>query len=117
MKTKTVVLFTFIGLLIASCSSLTSTTSIEARNSFVLGNNQHGVFSVRLKNISSTDVIIHRAPVEGGQHSFETIKPFQTVTVTVEKNTALIIDNQSTDQARVELLVRGDTGLSMGYKN
>jgi hypothetical protein len=34
----------------------------------------------------------------------------------VEENTALRINNNSNEQATVELLVKGDTGLSMGYK-
>ena len=33
--------------------------------------------------------------------------------VKVEKNTALVIDNQGLDQVSVELYVIGDTGLSM----
>jgi hypothetical protein len=35
----------------------------------------------------------------------------------VDKNTALHIENKSNEQVAVELLVKGDTGLSMGYKN
>ncbi len=117
MKTKNGLFIAFIALTITSCGTLTSTTSIEGKNSFVLGNNKHGVFSVRLKNISKSDVIVHRAPIEGGRHSFETVTPGKTVKVKVEKNTALVIDNQGLDQVSVELYVIGDTGLSMGYKN
>lgn len=117
MKTKNGLFIAFIALTITSCGTLTSTTSIEGKNSFVLGNNKHGVFSVRLKNVSKSDVIVHRAPIEGGRHSFETVTPGKTVKVKVEKNTALVIDNQGLDQVSVELYVIGDTGLSMGYKN
>lgn len=105
------------GLVMTACGTLTSTTTIEANNSFVLGNNQHGTFSVRLKNISENDVELHRAPVDGGRHSFEIIKPGQTKRVKVERNTALVIENKSNSEASVELFVQGDTGLSMGYKN
>lgn len=117
MKTTNALFIVFVILSINSCGTLTSTTSIEGKNSFVLGNNQHGVFSVRLKNISKSDVIVHRAPIDGGRHSFETVTPGKTVKVKVEKNTALVIDNQGLDQVSVELYVIGDTGLSMGYKN
>jgi hypothetical protein len=117
MKIKLVLVIALVGLFMNSCGTLTSTTAIEANNSFVLGNNPHGPFSVKLKNISKKDVVVHREPLDGGRHSFETVTPGQTVLVNVEKNTALVIANQSTKQVDVKLLVVGDTGLSMGYKN
>jgi hypothetical protein len=117
MNVKTALVIFLVGLLISACGTLTSTTSIDANNSFVLGNNQHGTFSVRLKNIAEEDIELHRAPVDGGRHSFETVKPGQTIKVKVDKNTALVIENKSTKQASVELFVTGDTGLSMGYKD
>jgi hypothetical protein len=115
MKTQLILAVTLAGFILASCRTLTSTTTIDANKSFVLGNNEHGTFKARLKNISKNDVIVHHAPIAGGTHTYETVKPKQTVAVHVEKNTALVIANKSADQARVELLVKGDTGLSMGY--
>lgn len=44
------------------------------------------------------------------------VKPNQTVTIRMEKNTALIISNASDNTANVKLKVTGDLGLSMGYK-
>jgi hypothetical protein len=110
------IVFATAACLFTSCRTLTSTTYIDANNSFVLGNNEHGSFSVRLKNASSNNVEVHRAPIAGGTHTYETVKPGQTVNVSVEKDCALVIDNKSTNKATVELLVKGDTGLSMGYK-
>jgi hypothetical protein len=103
-------------LLTTSCKTLTSTTTIEANNSFVLGNNTHRPFSAQLKNISKSDIVVHQEPISGGQHSFETIKPRQTLQVYADKNTGLVIENKSGSQVKVELLVKGDTDLSMGYK-
>ena len=117
MNIKTALVTFLVGLLMSACGTLTSTTTIDANNSFVLGNNQHGTFSARLKNISESDIELHRAPIDGGRHSFETVKPGQTKNVKVEKNTALVIDNKSSNKVSVELFVQGDTGLSMGYKN
>ena len=122
LKTKTMkkTLFSFLilAVLFTSCRTLTSTTYIKANDSFLLGNNQHKGFSVKLKNASPNDVTVHRAPIAGGQHSNQVVKPSETVTVKVEKNTALVVGNKSNDQATVELLVKGDTrSLSMGYKN
>jgi hypothetical protein len=99
-----------------SCKTLTATTTIEANNSFVLGNNTHRPFSVQLKNISKSDIVVHQEPISGGQHSFETVKPRQTLHVYADKDTGLVIENKSDRQAQVELFVKGDTGLSMGYK-
>lgn len=104
-------------LFFSSCKSLTSTTYIKSKESFVVGNNVHGEFSVRLKNASTNNLEIWRTPIDGGKHSPVTVKPNETVKVNVEKNTALRIENKANEQAVVELLVKGDTGLSMGYKN
>jgi hypothetical protein len=43
--------------------------------------------------------------------------PNETVKVKADKNTALVIENKSSEQANVTLKVTGDIGLSMGYKN
>lgn len=104
-------------LLFTSCRSLTSTTYIKGNDAFILGDNKHGEFSVRLKNTSKSNLELWRTPIDGGKHSPVTVKPNETVKVNVEKNTALKIENKTNEQATVELLVKGDTGLSMGYKN
>jgi len=117
MNMKILTAIVLMGLTLASCTSLTSTTYIKANDSFVLGNNRHEAFSVRLKNISPEDVEVHRAPISGGSHSFESIKRGQTVSIMVEKDCALVITNKAADKATVQLLVKGDTDLSMGYKN
>ena len=100
-----------------SCRTLTSTTYIKAQDSFILGNNEHGGYSVRLKNVSANEVQLWKAPIGGGRHSPVTVKPNETIKTNVDKNTALRIENKSNEQVAVELLVKGDTNLSMGYKN
>jgi hypothetical protein len=102
-----------------SCSmfkTITSNTTIQPNDSFVLGDNVHGEFSVKFKNVSKNAVTVYRAPNEGGKHSYVTVQPNETVKVNVEPNTALVVENKSNDVASVDLLVKGDTGLSMGYK-
>ncbi len=101
----------------ASCRTLKSNTTIKPNDSFVLGNNQHGVFKVKLKNVSKNDIEVYMAPVAGGSYSRQTVKPNESISVKVEKNTALVVDNKSADTASVDLKVKGDIGLSMGYKN
>jgi hypothetical protein len=98
----------------ASCS-LTSNTTIEPKKQFVLGNNEHGSFTVKMKNVSNQVLNFYQAPLGGGKHSGSTIKPGMSVTVNVQANTAFIIDNPSAKTVSVALKLTGDTGLSMGY--
>ena len=112
---KTIISLAF-ALLFASCS-LTSNTIIKPNDSFILGNNQHGAFKVRLKNVSKNDLEIYHAPVGGGRHSSQVVKPNERATVKVDRNTAFVISNTAKDTASVDLKVTGDTGLSMGYSN
>lgn len=117
---KNVATTIFLALLVTSCGifgSLTSNTIIKPNDSFVLGNNEHGTFKVKLKNISNHDLKIFMAPIAGGTHSPLIVKPNQSLTVKADRNTALVIENKSNESASVDLHVTGDTGLSMGYKN
>jgi hypothetical protein len=100
-----------------SCKTLSSTTFIGPKDSFILGNNEHGAYQVDLKNVSPNALNLHLAPIGGGTHSPVEVQPNQKLSLKVDKNTALIIGNQSDQQATVQLKVIGDTGLSMGYKN
>lgn len=107
-------------LFVSSCSvfsSLNSNTVIKPNDSFILGNNEHGSFKVQLKNVSKNDLNVYHAPVGGGRHSGQTVKPNESVTIKVDRNTALVIQNATPDTASVDLKVTGDLGLSMGYKN
>lgn len=117
MKKLSSVFIFILAIITTSCRTLTSTTTIKAQDSFILGNNEHGRFSVKLKNISDTEVELWKAPIGGGRHSPVTVKPNGTLKTRLDKNTALRIENKSNEQVAVELLVKGDTGLSMGYKN
>jgi hypothetical protein len=100
-----------------SCRTLTSVTTIKGNDSFILGNNEHSAYSVSLKNISSHDVTIYMAPIKGGTHTYQVVKPNQKAHVKVDKNTALMVQNKSNEEVSVALKVDGDTHLSMGYKN
>ena len=117
---RTTIATLFLALSISSCSifgSLTSNTTIQPNDSFVLGNNEHGTFKVKLKNGSNHDLKIFMAPIAGGTHSPITVSPNETVSLKVQSDTALVIENNSNESASVDLYVTGDTGLSMGYRN
>ena len=116
---KTIITIYLLAITLTSCSvfgSLTSNTIIKPNESFVLGNNEHGSFTVKLKNVSNHDLKIFMAPITGGTYSPIMVKPRETVRIKAEQNTALIIENKSNEDASVDLYVTGDTGLSMGYQ-
>lgn len=111
---KIIFLGLFIAMLASACS-LTSNTTIQPNDRFLLGNNPHGSFKVKLKNMGNQAVEVYQAPINGGRHSSQTVQPRQRVTVRVGSNTALVIANASVDNASVNLKVTGDLGLSMAY--
>jgi len=116
---KISLLIIFISLFFTSCipfRTLNSTTYIKPKESFLLGNNTHGKFSVKVTNTSVTSITIWKCPIDGGKHSPLTLNPSTTIKVKVEKNTALKIENDSKEQISIQLKVSGDIGLSMGYQ-
>ena len=90
---------------------------IKPKDSFILGNNEHGSFKVKLTNVSENEIKIYNAPINGGTHSPQIIRPNEIIIIKVEKNTALIFENKFDETASVNLKITGDLGLSMGYKN
>ena len=104
---------------IVSClpfKSLNSTTYIKANDEFILGNNIHGKFYANVTNISNFEIIIWQYPNDGDRHSPITLKPSMNAKVKVDKNTSLRFENHSKEEVAIKLKVKGDIGLSMGYK-
>lgn len=97
--------------------SLNSTTFIKANDVFILGNNVHGKFYINVTNTSNVELQIWQYPIDGGRHSPINLKPSSSVKVNVDKNTSLRIENNNNEEVSLKLKVKGDTGLSMGYKN
>jgi hypothetical protein len=109
----------FVTFNLVSClpfKSLNSTIYIKANDEFILGNNNHGKFYAKVTNISNYDITIWQYPIDGGRHSPITLKPSISTKITVDKNTSLRFENHSNEEVAVKLNVRGDVGLSMGYK-
>jgi hypothetical protein len=114
-------LFLFIVLTVlgTSCrvfSALTSRTTIGANESFVLGNNPHGSYSVKLRNASRQTLTITQTALDGTVISTTTAPYNEWLSLNIAKNTAIRIGNKSDQKADVELKVTGDTNLSMGYQ-
>jgi hypothetical protein len=116
---KVLFLFVIISVLGVACrafSSLTSRTTIGANESFVLGDNPHGNYSVKLRNTSREALTITQTRLDGTVISTTTAPHNKWLNLEVPKNTAVRISNQSDQKADVELKVNGDTNLSMGYQ-
>lgn len=105
------------GIFLSACNMLHSTTTIQANDAFILGNNKHGRFSASVTNVSTSPLTVWQYPIDGGRHSPLTLLPAANVKLKVGKNTALRIENSSDKSVDVKLDVKGDVGLSMGYKN
>jgi hypothetical protein len=104
------------GFLLSACNTLHSTTTIQAKDAFILGNNQHGRFAASVTNTSAFPVSIWQYPIDGGRHSPIILQPTENAKIRVDKNTALRIENTSEKSVDVKLVVKGDVGLSMGYQ-
>jgi len=100
---KLLFVLTALALTVSSCKTVYSTTSIEANKSFVLGENEHGGFEVRLKNISKNDVELYKMPDGEIKQLIKTINPGKSFTIKIGVNTALYIFNKSDNKASVEL--------------
>lgn len=114
---KLIIVLTAATLVTSSCKTVYSTTSIEPQKSFVLGDNEHDSFEVTLKNISTNDLEVAQKPNDGNKQLLQVLEPKKSMTVTISKNTALYIYNKSNNKASVELNLKSNTHLSMGYKN
>jgi hypothetical protein len=101
-----------------SCKSVYSTTTIEANKSFVLGDNEHDEFEVILKNISKEDLELSQMPNGGTKQPLQVLKSKKSVSLKIDKNAALYIDNKSDSKVSVELVsLKSNSRLSMGYKD
>ncbi len=99
-----------------SCKSVYSTTSIEPRKAFVLGDNDHGAFEVTIKNVSAAPVDLVKVPNGGAREYITTLQPRKSASLRIEQNVALYVENKSNDKVSVELNLQTNTHLSMGYK-
>ena len=83
----------------------------------MLGNNEHGAFRVHLKNVSNHAISIYLAPIDGGTYSRQILQINEIIATKVPKNTAIVIENKSTDYASVDIFAKGDLNLGMQYQN
>jgi hypothetical protein len=116
---KKIITAVLIILTISSCrlfNIISSNTTIEPNKSFVLGDNKHGGFKVKIKNVCNHSLALYQKPSDNSKDSILIIKANATLTLNVNSNTALIIENKSAKIGSVYLTITGDNNLSMGYR-
>ena len=103
--------------LLASCTSLTSTTTIAPGKAFRLGGGQGGSFVVRGTNAGSVAVVVF-SEVDGKRDSLLTLAPGAPVDARFPRTaTAIFKNTSSTVDATVTITVTGDVGaLGMTYE-
>jgi hypothetical protein len=115
MKKLLFILFTF-TLLATSCRSLTSHTYIKAYDNFVLGDNEHGGYEVKMRNTSRINLAVYQKAKDGSIDTQMVAKPNEWITLKVGKDKALFVGNKSDGIAEVDFIISSNYPLSMGYK-
>ncbi len=105
----------FVGFVLTSCGSISSTTYIDADKSFLLGENQHRGYKATVKNTRDVPVEILVINNKGVSTSLGELKKGESIHQRIPASTDLQIQNNGNDEARVKIKARGGTNLSMGY--
>ncbi|SHI87711.1 hypothetical protein SAMN02745146_1777 [Hymenobacter daecheongensis DSM 21074] len=112
-------LLTFAALLMlatACWAGLTSQLLIEPGKQFVLGGGQPGAFKVEARNVGKVSVEIKERPRGGGIFGKATLAPGARGTLRFMAGSTAVLLNPSTEQAKLNLKITGDTNLSMTYE-
>ncbi len=96
--------------------TLTSTTIIEANQSFVLGEGKHGGYYAKIVNKGDVDVEVFAAAENEERKSLGVLKPKDKGEYNVAKDTQVIFKNLGDKTATIGIKLLGETSLSMGYK-
>ena len=94
-----------------------STTYIDPKKTFVLGEGRHGRYVAKIKNVGSDDIEIIQRDAQGAERSLGILKVGETGRYEVSANKTTLFKNLSNQkQGAIEIYANGDTNLSMGYK-
>jgi hypothetical protein len=99
-----------VWMMLMACS-LRSGLQIEAGSQFVLGDNPHRSFSARVRNAGEVPV-----RVRSGEQTIAEVAPGESARARFAPGEAAIFVNQTDTPAQLDVRVRGDVRLSMGYE-
>jgi hypothetical protein len=107
----------FLVIAAQSCASLTSTTLIDAKRSFVLGEGTHPSYTAQVQNVSLLDIEVFTNSIDGNENPLGVLKVGEQKTYAVPANTAVRFKNSADFSASIKVVIYGDSNLSMGYKD
>ena len=93
-----------------------SATLIPSGQQFVLGGGQPGAFRVSAQNTGPVPVEIRERPQGGGIFGKAVLAPGQQETLRFLAGSTAVLLNPSRRQARLKLIIGGDTNLRMTYE-
>jgi len=117
MKNLLILTLIFIGL--QACKSLTSTTYIDPKKTFVLGEGKHGSYDATIKNVGKDMVEVIQIDEKGRNYTMDILKIGEKKEYKVAKNATVMFKNINMEkQAIIEILITGNpnASLSMGYQ-
>jgi|GEM_PF-1290972 len=100
----------------ACWAHLRSNLIIEPGKQFVLGGGQRGAFKVAARNLGKVAVEFKERPAGGGIFGKATLQPGQRATLRFGAGSTAVLLNPSSQSANLDLIVKGDTNLSMNYE-
>lgn len=101
----------------AACGTLKSVTYIDPQKSFVLGEGSHGRYVADIQNVGQDDIEVIAQGADGVSNSLGMLKVNEKGHYDVPANTRVSFKNTSTsNKGVIQIRIKGDTGLSMGYK-
>ncbi len=107
----------FLAIGAQSCASLTSTTLIDPKRSFVLGEGAHPPYTAQVQNVSLLDMEVLTKSIDGNENSLGVLKVGEQKTYAVPANAAVQFKNSSDFLASIKVVIYGYSNLSMGYKD
>ena len=91
-----------------SLSSLHSDLTVQPGKQFVLGGNQKGAFTVQASNKGQVPVTLSERRADGQTVALGTFNPGGRQTIRFAAGSAVLVNNQSAQPARLDLTVTGD---------
>lgn len=98
------------AVLALSACGLRSGLHIQGRTQFDLGHNAHGAYTAQIDNVGSAPIVL----VLDGE-SLGELAPGEALKQRVPAQSQLSLVNTTRRHGRLDVQLRGDTGLSMAY--
>ncbi|CCH54347.1 hypothetical protein BN8_03509 [Fibrisoma limi BUZ 3] len=92
-----------------------STTLIDPGRQFVVGGNNNGAFTIRMRNAGSAPVELAERQHDGKVIPLDKLRPTEQRTLTYKPGSAALFTNSGKAMAVLKLTLSGDNALNMRY--